>query len=62
MGFIRRINMKVFLVCNKYGDVIDVLSSKTFEEAYANTVELNNGELLVEIDKHIPKEIEKLHD
>jgi hypothetical protein len=54
--------MRIFLVCNENGDVIDVISSKTFEEAYADTIELNNGELLVEIDRQTFKEIENLSD
>lgn len=52
--------MRIFLVCNEDGNVIDVVSSKTFEEAYADTIELNNGELLVEIDKDTLKKINKL--
>jgi hypothetical protein len=54
--------MGIFLVCNEDGDVIDVISSKTFEEAYAGTIELNNGALLVEMDKQTSKEIENLSD
>jgi len=50
--------MKIFLVCNEDGNVIDVVPAKTFEEAYKDTIGLNNGELLVEIDKQVLKKIE----
>lgn len=50
--------MRIFLVCNRDGYVIDVVSAKTFEEAYKDTIGLNNGELLVEIDKQVLKKLE----
>jgi len=43
--------MKIFLVCNKEGNVIEVTSGETFEEVYEETVGQNNGEFLVEIDE-----------
>jgi hypothetical protein len=52
--------MKIFLVCNEDGNVIDVASAKTFEEAYKDTIGLNNGELLVEIDEQTLEKIEAL--
>jgi hypothetical protein len=50
--------MRIFLVCNRDGYVMDVVSAKTFEEAYNGTIGLNNGELLVEIDKQVFEKIE----
>lgn len=43
--------MKIFLVCNEDGNVTNVVLGKTFEEVYKETVGLNNGELLIEIDR-----------
>lgn len=43
--------MKIFLVCNEDGNIINVVLGKTFEEVYKKTVGLNNGELLIEIDR-----------
>ena len=54
--------MRIFSICNEDGNVIDVVSAKTFEEAYKNTVGLNNGELLVEIDKQVFKKIENFKE
>ena len=54
--------MKIFLVCNEEGYVINVVSARTFEEAYKKTIGLNNGELLVEIDEHALKKIEDIKD
>jgi len=52
--------MKIFLVCNEEGYGINVVSATTFEEAYKNTIGLNNGEMLVEIDEHVLKKIEDI--
>lgn len=54
--------MKIFLVCNEDGNVIDVVSAKTFEEAYRNTIKLNNGEFLVKIDESVLKKIENFKE
>ena len=54
--------MRIFLVCNEDGNVIDVVSAKTFEEVYMGTIGLNNGELLVEMDKQTFKNIENLKE
>ena len=50
--------MKIFMVCSKEGGIIDVVEAKTFEEAYADTIGLNRGELLVEVTK---EDLEKLN-
>lgn len=52
--------MKIFLLCNKDGNVIDVVLGKTFEETYKKTVGLNNGELLIEINKQVLIKIDNL--
>lgn len=54
--------MKIFLICNEEGGVIDVTSSKTFEEAYADAIALNKGSLLVEIDNQTLKKMDDLKD
>lgn len=54
--------MKIFLICNEEGGVIDVISSKTFEEAYADAIALNKGSLLVEIDNQTLKKMDDLKD
>ncbi|MEW6687252.1 MAG: hypothetical protein AB1393_13785 [Candidatus Edwardsbacteria bacterium] len=53
--------MKIFLVCQyENGKVIDVITAKTFEDAYQDTVGLNNGELVVELDKHSLEKIQNI--
>lgn len=54
--------MRIFLVCNEDGNVIDVVSAKFFEEAYKDTIGLNNGELLVEIDQQVLKKLENFKE
>ena len=49
----------LFLVCDKYGNVLEVASGGTFEEVYDETVGKNNGELLIDVNEEAIKEIIK---
>lgn len=52
--------MTIFLACSREGDVIEVASAETFEDAYKDTVGRNSGAFLVELDKQALKKIEVL--
>lgn len=52
--------MKLFLVCNNDGYVMKVVTAKSFEESYRNTIGLNSGEILVELDEQTIAEIKNL--
>jgi len=43
--------MKIFLVCDYDGSVIDVLVRSSFERAYEDSVGKNYGEFLVQLDR-----------
>jgi len=45
--------MKIFLVCNRDGYVLDVILEKSFKRAYEKSIGSNNGEFLVEVDEQV---------
>ncbi|MBI4231996.1 hypothetical protein HY605_02085 [Candidatus Peregrinibacteria bacterium] len=50
----------VYLVCMREGNVLDVVSGKSFKEVYQDTIGSNHGEFLVELGKSDVNKIVKL--
>lgn len=60
----RKDGVNIYLLCDEDGNILDVIKGKSFEEVYDRTVALNNGYMLVEMDKnaylHVKEMIEEL--